>query len=372
MMKRTTLLLTALLCACATQQQTPTTTTTTTTTTQAPVASNVFFQPSPLQFQAPQFNLINDAAYQPAIEEGMRQQLAEIDAIANDPAPPTFENTLVPMERSGALLTRVAKVFFNLAQSNTNETLQKIEEAESPKFSAHQDAIFMNPKLFARVKAIYDQRDSLGLDAESKFLVERYDKNFVRAGALLSEADKTKLRALNQEEATLTTQFRSKVLADTKESGIVVDNLGDLAGLPQSDIDAAAQAAKDRNLTGKWVIALQNTTQQPALTYIQSPALRARILAASEARGNHGGPNDTKAIVTRLSQLRADKAQLLGFPTYAAYSLDDQMAKSPENAFKLMTDMVPASTARARAEAADMQKLSGAPVTASDWEFYAE
>ncbi|HEX9160195.1 MAG TPA: M3 family metallopeptidase, partial [Thermoanaerobaculia bacterium] len=331
-MKRATILLTTIFCACAMQQTTTPTTTTTTQPAATMQASNPFFAPSPLQYQAPQFNLINDAQYQPAMEEGMKQQIAEIDAIASSSAPPTFENTIVPMERSGALLTRVSKVFFNLSASNTNPAIQKVEEEEAPKLSAHQDAIFMNPKLFARVKSIYDSRESSGLDPESKFLAERYYKNFIRAGAQLSEADKAKLRALNQEESTLTTQFRSHVLADTKASGVVVDNIADLAGLSDADIAAAADRAKEQGLTGKWVIALQNTTQQPVLTNLQNAALRQRILAASEARGQHGGPNDTRAIVTRLAQLRADKAQLLGYPTYAAYSLDDQMAKTPENA----------------------------------------
>jgi peptidyl-dipeptidase Dcp len=338
----------------------------------APSSTNPFLSASPLQFQAPQFDRIKDSDSQPAIEEGMKRQIAEIEAIANDSAAPTFENTIVPMERSGSLLTRVSKVFFNLTASNTNPAIQKIEADEAPKLAAHQDAIYMNPKLFARVKAIYDHRDSLGLDAESKFVVDRYYKNFVRAGAQLSEADKTKLRALNQEESTLTTQFREKVLADTKDSGVVVENKADLAGLSDSDVAAAAERAKERGLQGKWFIALQNTTQQPPLTYLQNRALRQRILAASEARGNHGGTNDTKAIVTRLAQLRAQKAQLLGFPTYAAYSLDDQMAKTPENAFKLMTDLAPASTTRAREEAARMEKVAGGPITAADWQFYAE
>ena len=193
------------------------------------------------------------------------------------------------MERSGALLTRVAKVFFNLTQSNTSDTLQKIEAEEAPKLAAHQDSIYLNPKLFARVKSLYDRRDSLGLDAESKFLVERYYRNFVRAGAQLNDADKATLRALNQEESTLTTQFREKVLADTKDSALVIDNNADLAGLSATDISAAAERAKERGLTGKWVLTLQNTTQQPPLTYLQKRALRQRLLAASEARGNHGG-----------------------------------------------------------------------------------
>jgi peptidyl-dipeptidase Dcp len=338
----------------------------------APQSANPFLTASPLQFQAPQFDRIKDSDFQPAIEEGMKRQIAEIETIANDPAAPTFQNTIVPIERSGSLLTRVSKVFFNLTASNTNPTIQKIEADEAPKLAAHQDAIYMNPKLFARVKAIYDRRDSLGPDAESKFVVERYYRNFVRAGAQLSEADKTTLRALNQEESTLTTQFREKVLADTKESGIVVENKADLAGLSESDVAAAAERAKERGLQGKWVIALQNTTQQPPLTHLQNRALRQRILAASEARGNHGGTNDTKSIVTRLAQLRGQKAQLLGFSTYAAYSLDDQMAKTPENAFKLMTDLAPPSTGRAREEAARMEKVAGGPITAADWQFYAE
>ena len=374
-MKKLALVTLIALCACTATQQQPATA----PSTRQPVnpsthfsSSNPFFAPSSLPFQAPDFNRIKDADYQPAIEAGMQQQIAEVEAIANDPAAPTFDNTIVAMERTGQLLTRVAKVFFNLTQSNTNDTFQKIEAEEAPKLASHQDAIYLNPKLFARVKAIYDTRDSLGLDAESKFLVERYYKNFVRAGALLSEADKATLRKLNQEESTLTTKFREKVLADTKDSAIVVDNVADLAGLSESDISAAAERAKERGLTGKWVLTLQNTTQQPSLTYLQNRALRQRLLAASEARGNHGGANDTKAIVTRLAQLRADKAKLLGYPTYAAYSLDDQMAKRPENAIRLMTDLVAGSVAATNRDAARMQQIANMPVTSADWEYYAE
>src|SRR5918911_2341240 len=185
---------------------------------------NPFFNESTLPFQAPPFDKIKDADYQPAIEEGMRRQLAEVEAIANSAEPPTFANTFEAMERTGALLTRVSHVFFGLTQADTNPTLQKVEAEETPRLAAHQDKIYLNPKLFARVKSIYDRRDALGLDAESKYLVERYYKNFVRAGALLSEADKTKLRALNQEEAKLTTDFRNKVLADTNASAVVVDD----------------------------------------------------------------------------------------------------------------------------------------------------
>jgi peptidyl-dipeptidase Dcp len=339
--------------------------------------TNPFFQESTLPFHAPPFDKIKDADYQPAIEEGMKQQLAEVEAIANNPQPPTFDNTIVAMERSGALLTRVSHVFFGLTQADTNPTLQKVEEEETPKLAAHEDKIYLNPKLFARVKSIYDRRDKLGLDAEAKYLVERYYKNFVRSGALLSDADKTKLQALNQEEAKLTTDFRNKVLADTNDSAVVVDDKAQLDGLSDADIAAAADLAKERKLAGKYVIALQNTTRQPIVTFMKNRDLRERVLKASSERGSHGGENDTRAIVERLAQLRADKAKLLGYADYAAYSLDDQMAKTPQNAEKLLTDLVPAATAKARSEAADLQKMADAEgnhfkVDAADWQFYAE
>jgi len=343
----------------------------------APAQSNPFITASALPFQAPPFDRIKDSDYQPAIEEGMRRQIAEISAIADSPEQPTFANTVEAMERSGDLLTRVAKVFFNLTQSNTNDTLQKIESDEAPKLAAHQDTIYMNPKLYARVKVLYDGRDKLGFSPEAKYLVERYELNFVRAGALLSEADKATLRALNEEESKLTTEFRQKVLADTDASAVVVEDKSQLAGLTDADIASAAEAAKERKLTGKWLLRLQNTTQQPVLDRLQDRTLRTRVLAASSERGDHGRPNDTKAIVERLAKLRAQKAKLLGYPTYAAYSLADQMAKTPQAAEKLMTDLVPASTAKARAEAAKMQQIidrqkGGFTLGPQDWEFFAE
>jgi peptidyl-dipeptidase Dcp len=342
-----------------------------------PTAGNPFFTVSNLQYQAPRFDLIRDEHYLPAFEEGMRQHRAEIDRIAADPAAPTFANTIVPMERAGALLTRTAKVFFNLTASNTNDALQKVEAEVSPKLSAHQDAIYMNPALFARVKKLYDARDTLGLDAESKVLIERTYRNFVRAGAQLNDADKATLTALNQEESKLTTEFREHVLEDTEESAIVIDNKADLAGLSDGDIASAAALAKDKKLEGKWVLALQNTTQQPDLASLQNRAVRERLYNASVNRGRHGGGNDTTAIVQRLAQLRAQRAKLLGYSTYAAYGLDDQMAKTPEIAMKLLTDMVPGATAKARSEAAKMQQLidaqhGGFQLAAYDWEIYAE
>jgi len=343
----------------------------------AAAAANPFFSESTLPFHAPPFDKIKDSDYAPAIEEGMKNQLAEIDAIANNPAAPTFANTLEAMERSGALLTRVTKVFFNLTTANTSDTLQKIKADEVPKLTAHSDAIFLNAKLFARVKALYDTRDSLKLDPESHYLIERYFKAFVRAGALLSEADKETLRGLNQEEAKLTTKFEDDVLAETNNGAIVIDNKADLEGLSENDIAAAAELAKERKLDGKWVIALQNTTQQPAMTFLKNRALRERLFQASVSRGNHGGENDTKAIVARLAQLRPQRAKLLGYPDHATFTLDDQMAKTPQAAEQLLTGIVPAATTKIRNDAARMQKMidaekGGFILGPADWEYYAE
>ena len=338
---------------------------------------NPFFSASPLQYQAPPFDRIKDSDYAPALEEGMKRQIAEIEAIADDPAAPTFENTLVAMERSGELLTRVAKVFFNLTQSNIDDAMKKVRAEEAPKLAAHQDAIFLNPKLWARVKALYEKRDALGLDPESRYLLERYYKTFVRAGANLPAADQAKLKEWNQEEAKLTTDFEERLLAGTKGASIVVSDRAELAGMPETEIASAASRAKERGMPGQWVLDLQNTTQQPVLANLTNRGLRQRILEASEMRCDRGDANDTKAIVERLAQLRADRAKLLGFPTHAAYVLDDRMAKTPEHALKLMTDMVPAATGKAEREAARMQQIvdaekGGFKVSAADWELYAE
>lgn len=340
-------------------------------------AVNPFFAESTLPYHAPPFDKINDSDYAPAIEEGMKKQLAEVETIANNLEAPTFANTFEAMERSGALLTRVTKVFFNLTTANTSDTLQKIKADEAPRLAAHADAIFLNAKLFARVKALYDKREALKLDPESRYLVERYYKTFVRAGALLSEADKETLRGLNQEEAKLTTKFEDDVLAETNDGAVVIDNKADLDGLSDSDIAAAAERASERKLDGKWVLALQNTTQQPAMTFLKNRSVRERLFNASVSRANHGGEHDTRSIVTRLAQLRAQKAKLLGYPDHATFILDDQMAKTPDSAEKLLTGIVPAATAKARDEAARMQKLidaekGGFKLGPADWEFYAE
>ncbi|KAB7771419.1 dipeptidyl carboxypeptidase II, partial [Xanthomonas sp. LMG 12462] len=323
------------------------------------------------------FDKIKDSDYLPAFEEGMKQHLAEIRKIADNPEPATFANTLEAMERSGETLTRVSRIFFGLVQADTNDARQKIQEEIAPKLAAHQDEISLDPKLFARIKSLYDQRDTLTLDPEQKRLVEYEYQEFVRAGAQLSDADKATLRKLNVEETTLATQFHTKLVAATAAGAVVVDDKAKLDGLSDGDIASAAQDATARKLDGKYLLALQNTTQQPVLASLKDRDLRQQVMAASQSRAEKGDANDTRQTVQRLAQLRAQKAKLLGFDSYAAYSLSDQMAKTPAAALKLLTDTVPAATAKARSETAEMQKVidaqkGGFKLTAADWDFYAE
>ncbi|MXV05791.1 peptidyl-dipeptidase Dcp [Xanthomonas sp. LMG 9002] len=340
-------------------------------------AANPLLTPSTLPFHAPPFDKIKDSDYLPAFEEGMKQHLAEIRKIADNPEPATFANTLEAMERSGETLTRVSRIFFGLVQADTNDARQKIQEEIAPKLAAHQDEISLDPKLFARIKSLYDQRDTLTLDPEQKRLVEYEYQEFVRAGAQLSDADKATLRKLNVEETTLATQFHTKLVAATAAGAVVVDDKAKLDGMSDGDIASAAQDATARKLDGKYLLALQNTTQQPVLASLKDRDLRQQVMAASQSRAEKGDANDTRQTVQRLAQLRAQKAKLLGFDSYAAYSLSDQMAKTPDAALKLLTDTVPAATAKARSEAAEMQKVidaqkGGFKLTAADWDFYAE
>ena len=340
-------------------------------------SANPFAKPSTLPYQAPAFDRIHNGDFQPALEEGMRQQLAEIAAITADTAAPSFNNTIVALERSGALLRRVSRAFGALTSANTNDTLQKVQQAEAPRLAAHRDAIYLNDTLFRRVKSLYDRRATLGLDSLQRFLVETYYKDFVRAGALLPDSMKAKLRALNQEEAKLRTEFSRRLLAATKAGAVVVDDSTQLAGLSAGGIAAAARAASDRKLAGKWVLPLQNTTQQPAQASLRNRALRERLFRASTTRAERGDSNDTREIILRLAQLRPERARLLGFPSLAAYVIDDQMAKTPDAAIKLLTDLVPAATAKARGEGADMQRLidtqhGGFALAPWDWQYYAE
>jgi peptidyl-dipeptidase Dcp len=344
--------------------------------------ANPFARPSTLPFEAPPFDRIHNEDYQPAMEEGMRVQLAEIQAIANQPAPATFDNTIAAMERSGQLLTRVTRAFFGVVGANTNDTLQKVQEVEAPKLAAHSDAINLDDKLFQRVKSLHDRRDGLGLNAEQVALVNRYYRDFVRAGALLSPAEKERMRALNAEESKLTTSFQNKLLAATKAGAVVVDNKSELAGLSDAEVAATAEAAKERNLPGKYVIVLQNTTQHPLQSSLENRALRERLFNASINRAEHNDTNDTRAVISRLAQLRAERAKLLGFSSYDAYSLDTQGAKTPENAIGLLAKIADPATAKARGEAADMQKLIDAQAAEKhtsafklapwDWQYYSE
>jgi peptidyl-dipeptidase Dcp len=339
--------------------------------------SNPLFVESTLPYHAPRFDLIRNEHYQPALEEGMRQQLAEIDVIAKQMQPPGFDNTIVAMERSGALLDRAAKTFFAVVGANTNDTLQKIQDVIAPKLAGHRDAIYLNDQLYQRVRAVYDRRDGGSLSAEQKALVERYNRDFVRAGAQLSEADKIRMRALNQELSKLGTDFSNKLLAGTKVSALVVDKKSDLDGLTDAEIATAAEAAKARSFPGKWVIPIRNTTQQPAQASLKNRAVRQRLFELSTMRTARGDSNDTKNIVKRLAELRAEKAKLLGFPTWAAYALATQGAKTPENAIRLLTDLVPPATARARREVVEMQALidqqgGGFKLQPWDYQYYAE
>jgi len=346
-------------------------------TASLPAGSNPFFSESTLPFHAPRFDLIRNEHYQPALEEGMRQELAEIDAIAKQMEPPTFDNTIVAMEKSGGLLGRTSQTFFGVIGANTNDTLQKIQDVEAPKLAAHNDAIYLNDQLYRRVKSIYDRRASIGLTPEQIALVERYSRDFVRAGAELSEADKVRMRSINQELSKLSTDFSNKLLAGTKTGALVVDNIAQLNGLTDAEINTAAEAAKQRGLTGKWVLPLRNTTQQPAQAELKNRAVRQRLFERSTMRTSRGDSSDTKSTILRMSQLRAEKAQLLGYPNWAAYALVTQGAKTPENAIKLLTDLVPPATARAREEAADMQRLidsqgGGFKLQPWDWQYYSE
>jgi peptidyl-dipeptidase Dcp len=335
-----------------------------------------FARPSSLPYQAPAFDRVTDADYEPAIEEGMKSHLAEIEAIADQTAPPTFDDTIAAMERSGQALRRASRVFYAMTSSNTNDTLQAIEERLAPKLAAHDDAIHLNPRLFARVEAVHAARDAL--DAEARHLVERVHRGFVRAGARLSQGDQTTLRALNEEESSLSTQFDKLLLAATKTGALVSGDPAELGGLSEGEMAAAAQAARGRQLEGRWVLPLQNTTQQPALVSLQDRATRRRLFEASTRRAERGDANDTRAVVARLAELRARKARLLGYPTYAAYALEDQMAGTPERATALLADLAPAAVAKAGREAARMEALvrgtpgNGAELGPWDWPFYAE
>ena len=350
--------------------------------TQAAQAANPFFAESPLPLHYPQFDKIKDSDFAPAFDAGMAEQLKEMDAIANNPAAPTFENTIIAMEKSGQVLDRATTVFFGLVGADTNKDREKLQGEYSTRFAAHSDAISLNPKLFARIKALYDQRNELGLDAEGVRLIERYHTSFVRSGANLNDADKATLKKMNAELASLGTTFSDNVLKEVNASAVVVDDVKQLDGLTEAQIATAAEVAKKRGLEGKYVLTLLNTTGQPPESQLTNRALRQRLHEASVARGSRGGEFDTTALVSRIMKLRADRAKLLGYPNHAAYGLEDQTARTPEAVNAMLGKLAPAAVANAKREAADLQamidqeqKAKGQPTFALepwDWAFYTE
>lgn len=338
---------------------------------------NPLLQKSPLPYQLPPFDHIKPEHFPPALETGMKEELREVDAIVKGSAAPTFENTIVALERSGQTLARVNAIFSNLRGANTNPALQKIEAEFAPRLTAHSDAIRLNPVLFTRVHALYQQRDKLSLDPESLWLLERYHKDFVHAGAQLSASDKDKLKALNAEIATVQIAFEQNVQKEKNAASIVVDQRAELAGLPENQIATTAAAAKEEKKEGKFVLPLMNTTSQPVMASLENRALRERIMQISLARNSHGGEFDNREVVLRLTRLRAQQAQLLGFANHAAYQLDEQTAGNVGAVNKLLGDLAPPAVRNARREAAELQAIvdqerGGFQIAPWDWDFYTE
>lgn len=346
--------------------------------TQPAVAvDNPFYSPSDLPLEFPPFDRIETTHYLPAFEKGMTDHLAEIEVIANESEAPTFENTMVALEKSGALLTRVANVFYAMSSAHTNDDIKAIETEVAPKIAAHRDSILLNKKLYDRVKAIYDTRDDLGLDAESKRLVEETHKDFVRAGAALDDQQKQRMKEINTELAELSTQFSQNVLNEVNDLAVVVDSREELAGLSEAQIKAAADEAESRDLPGKFVLPLLNTSGQPALASLENRELRQRIHETSLSRGHRGGEYDNLEILSRTAKLRAERAQLLGYENHAAYVLENQTAKTVEAVNQRLAELTPPAVANAKREAADMQAMIDAEggdfkLASWDWDFYTE
>jgi peptidyl-dipeptidase Dcp len=337
---------------------------------------------SPLPLRYPQFDKLRDEHFAPALDRGMAEQLAEVQAIADNPAPPTFDNTLVAWEKSGRLLSRTTTLLSNLTGADATPARQQLQADYAPRLATQRDAVLLNPRLFARVEALYTQRDKAAPDAEARRLIERYHRDMVRAGAQLNDEQKTRMKAINAELATLSARFNRAVLAEVNDSAVIVDSAEELAGLSPAQIATAADAAKRRGLPGKYAIALLNTTVQPFETDLQNRALRERLHRASVARGARGNEFDTRAIVARVMTLRQERAALLGHATPAAYVLEEETAKSPETVNALLRQLAPAAVASARQEAAELQKLIDSEQAAHnqpsfalqawDWSYYAD
>ncbi|ANP72925.1 M3 family metallopeptidase [Cryobacterium arcticum] len=341
------------------------------------VPSNPFLAPSTLPYQLPPFAEIRDEHYRPAFDAGMAEQLAEVAAITQDPADPTIENTLVALERSGQVLTRVATVFFSLSSSDSTDFGTALEEELAPLLAAHTDAIRLDQALYARIADLYERRDALGLDPETAYLLERYYTEYTLAGAGLSDADKDTLRELNMRLSTLTTRFEKNLLADTNDLAVVIDDVAELDGLGDGEISAAAEAARERGLTGKYVITLVLPTSHPYLASLSNRAVRERLLTASRSRGIRGGEHDNRDLVLEITRLRARRARLLGFASHAAYVTADETAKSPDAVADMLGRLAPAAARNAQSEQQALQaavRESGADfdLAAWDWAFYTE
>lgn len=343
---------------------------------------NPFAVQSELPLQFPPFDQIRDEHFAPAFDAGMAEELAEIEAIANNPEEPTFENTILAMEQSGQTLSRAMRVFFNLVGTDTNDTRRQLQADYSAKFAAHRDAIALNPALFERIDTLYEQRESLGLDAEGVRLIERYHTSFVRSGAALDDEQKARMKEINAEAANLGTQFSQNVLAEVNDSAVVVDTREELDGLTEAQISAAADAATERGLEGKYVITLLNTTGQPPLAQLTNRDLRQRIHEASVARGARGNEWDNREIISRVVNLRDERAKMLGYPNHAAYVLDDSTAGTPEAVNDMLGQLAPAAVANAKREAEKLQAMIDQEQAAKgepsfqlepwDWAFYTE
>ena len=334
--------------------------------------SNPFFSPSTLPYQLPPFADIRDEHYRPAFDRGFEEQLAEIAAITATAEPPTFENTMLPLERSGQTLMRVAEVFFNKSSSDSTDFTNALEEEIAPRLAEHQDAIRLDPQLYARIADLHGRRDELGLDAESRYLLERYFTEFTLAGAGLDDADKATLREYNQRLSTLTTRFEKNLLADTNDLAVVFDTPEELDGLGDGELSAAAEAARERGLDGKYVVTLVLPTGPPWLANLTDRASRERIMTASRARGIRGGDNDNRELVLEITRLRAERARLLGFDTHAAFVTADETARTPQAVADMLGRLAPPAARNARAEQAELEKLAGDDVQSWDWAYYTD
>ena len=334
--------------------------------------TNPFFEPSTLPYGMPPFAEIRDEHYRPAFEKGMADQLEEIGAITSSADLPTFENTMLPLERSGQLLDRVATVFYNKSSADSTDFTNELEEEIAPLLSAHSDAIRLDSQLYWRITTIHDQLDQLGLDAESRYLVERYYVEYTVAGAGLNEAEKARLRDYNQHLSTLTTRFEKNLLADTNDLAVVIDDVSELDGLGAGEVSAAAEAAKDRGLEGTYLITLVLPTGHPFLSSLTNREVRERIMAASRARGNRGGDWDNSELVLEITRLRAERAELLGFESHAAWVIADETAKNPGNVAAMLNRLAIPAAKNAREEQADLEALAGHPIEAHDWAYYSE